>query len=70
MWTTSWFGARSQEKRRLFDPHCSEGCCEEFQIKKGTTKLTSVERLVPEFEKKGPSERLSTEAVMGGRLES
>ena len=44
------------------DPHCLEGCCAEFQITKGTAKLPSLERLVREFEKKGPSERLSPDA--------
>ena len=44
------------------DPHYLEGCCTEFQIKKGTTKLPSLERLVREFERKGPSERLAPEA--------
>ena len=44
------------------DPHYLEGCCTEFQIKKGTTKLPSLERLVREFERKGPSERLTPEA--------
>ena len=44
------------------DPHYLEGCCAEFQIKKGTAKLPSLERLVREFERKGPSDRLSPDA--------
>ena len=44
------------------DLHYLEGCCAEFQIKKGTAKLASLERIVREFERKGPSERLSPDA--------